>query len=61
MLRNIQYHGYEEETSVIEGYSEEFHIDGIHIENLQINGRRVKTFEEGNIQVGQYARNVTIM
>ncbi|WP_310601510.1 glycosyl hydrolase family 28 protein [Anaerosporobacter sp.] len=59
-LKNIYYTGQRDEVSVIEGYSEEFNVKNIYIENLVRNGVKVKTLEEGNIRVGKYVENVTL-
>lgn len=60
ILKNIYYDGDGDETSVIEGFSSEFMVYDVHIENLVRNGIRITSFEEGNIQVGQYTKNITI-
>lgn len=60
LLKNIFYNGSGEETSVIEGFNQEGIVQDIHIENLVRNGIRSTTFEEGNIRVGKYTKNITI-
>lgn len=59
-FRNIFYTGKDENTSIIEGYSEERNIKNILFENIVMNGKRAKTFEEANISVGKYTENIKI-
>lgn len=60
ILKDIYFNGSGDETSVIEGFSQEFQVKDIYIENLVRNGVRVQNLKDGNIRVGNYVRNVSI-
>jgi hypothetical protein len=57
-FKNIFYTGEGENPSIIEGFSETNTIENIVFDNIVINGKRIKSLEEGNIQVGKYVKNV---
>ena len=59
-MKDIYFNGSGDETSVIEGFSQEFQVKDIYIENLVRNGVRVQNLKDGNIRVGNYVRNVSI-
>ena len=50
-----------EEPSEIAGYSPEFTVENITIRELYRDGKRVKSLEEANIQVGQYVHGTTLI
>ena len=60
LFKNISYTGSFENPSIIQGYDEERTIDGVTFENLAINGKRIKSFEEGNIRVGNFTKNIEV-
>jgi hypothetical protein len=59
-FRNIFYSGSGENTSVIEGFSKEYNIDNVLFENLVINGKKIRSLEEGNIKTGKYTDRIEI-
>lgn len=59
-FRNIYYNDVEENASIIEGYSPKNLIEDVTFENLVRNGHKVTTFEEANIHVGKYTKNIQI-
>lgn len=60
-LKDIYYNGINEVTSMIRGYNEEYYVENIVVENLVINGERIKSVEEANIEIGEYAYNIKIV
>lgn len=69
-FRDIVYNGDRSELSLIIGYDESRAVDGIHFENLMINGVRIydkmpgkpgwyKTGDMARIFIGEHVRNVT--
>lgn len=59
-FKNIYYNGYDENHSIIEGYSDINSIENVLFENIVINGKRVSSFEEGNMKIGNYTKNIRI-
>jgi hypothetical protein len=60
-FQDIYYNGREEVTSQIKGYSEEFYVKDVAIENLVINGQRVRSLEEANIEADDYAYDIRLL
>lgn len=58
-VRNVSYQGANLMPSVIEGYGEDRAIKGVRFENLKINGRLIRSADDGNIRVGKHASDVT--
>jgi hypothetical protein len=61
-FKNIfyDYTGWPENPSIIEGYDERRGVKGVTFENIVLNGKRIKTFEEGNIRVGKYTGDIIL-
>ncbi len=59
-FKNIYYTGAGENPSIIEGYNEKAMIRNISFENIVINGKRIKSLKDGNIQVGKFTDNITL-
>jgi hypothetical protein len=59
-FKNISYTGQGENPSIIEGFSEQCKIEDLTFENIVVNGKRIKTFEEGNIQLGSFTKNIRL-
>ncbi len=59
-VKNVYYTGYEENPSIIEGYSEERRIEEIVFENIVVNGEQAKTLEDANIKIGEFVKAVTL-
>jgi hypothetical protein len=59
-FKNIYYNGSSENPSIIEGYSEKNNIENVSFENIVINGKRISSFKEGNVKVGNYTKNIRI-
>lgn len=55
---NINFDGECPNPSVIEGYDESRTVDGVVFRNLRINGRTVRSAEEGHFVIGQHAHHV---
>lgn len=49
-----------EETSVIDGYNEEFMVRDVVIRRMYRDGKAVRSLEEGNIRVGEFAENIRL-
>ncbi len=60
IFRNIFYNGSDENESLIEGYNDKCKVKNVLFENIVINGKRIKSFEEGNIKIGEYTENVRL-
>jgi hypothetical protein len=61
-FRNIfcDYSGDPPNTSVIEGYDDDRMIKDVVFENIVINGKRIQSFEEGDIRVGEFTKDITL-
>ena len=59
-FKNVVYSGIGDNPSVIQGFSDTNCIENVRFENIVINGKRIRTFEEGNIRIGQYANGIFI-
>ncbi|KAA6326614.1 hypothetical protein EZS27_024304 [termite gut metagenome] len=59
-FRNIFYKGNGENSSIIEGFSEKYNIENVIFENIVINGKKIKSFKEGNIRIGKYTNKIVI-
>ncbi|OJX87399.1 MAG: glycoside hydrolase [Paludibacter sp. 47-17] len=57
-FKNISYTGYGENSSIIEGFSDEHPVKDVLFENIVINGKRAKTLEDANIKVGNHTKNI---
>lgn len=57
VFRDIVYSG--PHGSAIDGYSTDRAVDGVHFDNLMVNGTRILSAEQGDVAVGDYAYNVT--
>ncbi len=56
---NITYNGKGFEPSSIQGYAEDRRVDGVHFENVVVNGQKLTGADEKVIIVGQFANNIT--
>lgn len=59
-FKNIFYSDLKENASIIEGYSDEYGIEDILFDNIVINGKKIKTFDEGNIKIGKHTKNINL-
>ena len=59
-FRNITYTGYNENPSVIKGYSAECGIRNVIFENIVINGKQIRSPEEGNMLIGNFAKDILL-
>ena len=61
-FRNISYNyeGWPENPSIIHGYDNERLVQDILFENIVINGKRAANFDEANIRIGDFTKNITI-
>jgi polygalacturonase len=57
-ISNVTYTGSGELTSQISGYDATRTVDGIYFRNVILNGKRIKSASEGNINIGNYATNI---
>jgi len=58
VFRNITYTGKNINANYIKGYDDTRCVDSVTFENLQINGQRILSAEQGRFQIGPYATNV---
>ena len=58
VFRNIKFNGNNEHLNYIKGYDETRSVDSVRFENLQINGKRIMSAEEGNFRIGPFVKNV---
>ena len=52
--------GQGEESSEIAGYSEEFCVEGVSIQNFYRDGKQMHSLEDANIRIGKYVKNVML-
>jgi hypothetical protein len=55
---NISYNGIHNSLSIINGLDKDHLIKDVTLENLRINGKLINSVEEGNIKVGEFAKNI---
>lgn len=58
VFRNISYNGKNTNASYIKGYNDTRNVNGIIFDNLQINGKKILSPEQGNFQIGPNSANV---
>ena len=58
VFRNITYTGKNINANYIKGYDDTRCVDSVTFENLQINGQRILSAEQGRFHIGPYATNV---
>lgn len=58
-LRKVSYNGHGAERSVISGYDINSCVKNVCIDHLTVNGRHILSAEEGNIEIGAFAENIT--
>lgn len=46
--------------SKINGYDEEYSIDGLVFENITLNGETISSIDDMNITINEYVKNVTL-
>lgn len=59
-FKNIYYNDIAENPSIIEGYSEKMNIENVTFDTIIIRGKKIKSFEEGNIRVGKFTKNIKL-
>lgn len=59
-FKDIYYNGTGEVTSVINGYDETSPVKNVSLRNIYINGKKAESFEEANIEVGEFTKDVVI-
>lgn len=59
-FRNITYTGFNENPSVIEGYDTQRIITNITFENIVINGKKITSLENLNIEKNEFVKNIAI-
>lgn len=60
-FQDIYYSGCGEVTSQIQGYSEEFIVKDVILENIVINGKMAESLEEANIETGIHTKDIKII
>lgn len=60
-FNHIHYHGTGEVTSVVNGYNEETPVKNVLLSNIYINGKKAESFEEANIEVGEFTKDIKIL
>jgi hypothetical protein len=58
-FKNISYNGLNNAPSLINGLDKDHLVKDVTFENLRINGKLITSVEEGNIKVGEFAKNIT--
>jgi polygalacturonase len=58
-FKNISYNGINISPSIINGLDKDHLVQGVTFENLRINGKLINSVNEGNIKVGEFAKNIT--
>jgi len=58
VFRNITYNGKNINPSYIKGYDDTRCVDSVTFDNLQINGKRILSAEQGNFKIGPYVDHV---
>lgn len=58
LFRNVSYTGANQHTSVIAGYDEMRSVRGVRFEGLTINGRRILSARDANIEIGDHVSDV---
>jgi hypothetical protein len=59
LFRNVSYVGANQHVSVIAGYDEARAVRGVRFEGLTINGRRIRSARDANIEIGEHVSGVT--
>jgi len=59
-FRNIYYTGKNESPARIEGYDEKRKVNNIVFENININGKRLKSLDELNLNLGHFIENINL-
>ena len=60
-MRNIDVYAPKMPPSFFSGYDEEHGICGVRIENLTLNGKKLTSFDEANIEIRDYATDIEII
>ena len=59
-FKNIYYSDKGENPSIIHGYNDKALAKDVTFENIVINGKRAKTFEDANIRIGEFTKNIKL-
>ena len=60
IFKDITYNGYDAVPSVIAGFDQDRMVRNVEIINLRINGRVIRSLQEGDIVVNEFAEGVNI-
>ena len=60
-LRNVSYTGYGAERSVINGYDKAARVEHVLIERLTVNGKHIRSAEEGDIEIGSFTNDIRFL
>lgn len=58
-FKNISYNGFNNSASIIDGLDKDHLVKDVTFENLRINGKLITDVEDANINVGEFAKNIT--
>jgi polygalacturonase len=58
VFRNITFNGNNANANYIKGYDDTQTVDSVTFDNLQINGQRIMSAQQGNFTIGPFATNV---
>lgn len=58
-FNNITYNGYGENSSIIKGLSCDRFVNGVHFQDLKINGQYIHDLSDYDFQTNNYAYNIT--
>ncbi|GAB6011319.1 glycosyl hydrolase family 28 protein [Viscerimonas tarda] len=59
-FKDIFYNGEGENPSIIEGFSDANNVENVVFDNIVINGKKIKSLDEGNIKIGKFTKNIKI-
>jgi len=59
-FEEIRYTGSGEVTSEIKGFNPEYIVNEVGLHNILINGKKVNSLKDANIEVGEFAYNIAI-
>ncbi len=59
-FKDFYYNGINRTVSSVRGYDNERKVKNVTFDNIVINGKKIESFEEANIKVGDFAENIII-
>ncbi len=59
-FRNITYHGFNENPSIIEAYDDQRNIKNITFDNIVINGKKAETLNDLNVSISKFVKDIIV-